>query len=128
MHFDDSSGAESGVRWDQLFEVLSAEPRRQLLIAMATAPDKGYQQLPDAAASRHQSKDADRLALELRHLHLPKLVEAGFVRWDEDRSRVRPGPRFQEVEYLLGKILDSVEEMPASLVGCPTLQEFAADG
>lgn len=38
---------------------------------------------------------------ELRHIHLPKLAQSGFVEWDRSTGDIAPGPRFERIEPLL---------------------------
>lgn len=45
--------------------------------------------------------DDVRVAIELHHLHLPKLAEAGFVEWDRHAKYVQRGPRFEEIAHLI---------------------------
>ena len=48
------------------------------------------------------SNDAVRqVYIDLFHVHVPKLVESGVVRWDRDRNTVVSGENFDEVWRLL---------------------------
>jgi hypothetical protein len=48
----------------------------------------------------------------MRHVHLPKLVEYGFVVWDEDEHEVEKGPNFDEIRPVLELLNDHAEELP----------------
>lgn len=125
-----SSGEwEWAERWDQLYEALSAEPRREILISLSEAPKERRLPLPEAAASPNQSMDPERLSTELCHHHLPKLEEAGYVRWERDPFCVQRGPHFAEPALIVETVLDSVDQIPPSLMNnCKVLQERADDG
>lgn len=115
-------------RWNQLFEVLSAEPRREILISLADAPRERRLPLPEAAKSPNQSMDSETLATRLRHHHLPKLADAGYVRWEADPFCVQRGPDFEEPQFILENVLESPDEVPHSLVNnCKILQKMTSD-
>ena len=108
---------------------MSAEPRRIVLLSLFDAAPEQRLRLPEAAMSPNQSMDAETLAIHLRHHHLPKLEEAGYVRWEEDPLRVQRGPYFEEAELIVGKLMESIDEMPPSLLNnCRVLQEEREDG
>lgn len=113
-------------RWDQLFEVLSAEPRREIIISLRDAPPDERLLLPDAAESPNQSIDSKALAIKLRHQHLPKLADAGYVRWESEPFCVQRGPDFAEAVFIVEKVFESMDEIPDSLLNnCKILQDLA---
>lgn len=103
-------------QWDQMFEVLSAEPRREIIRSLLKEPQERRLSLPKAAASPNQSMDSETLAIQLRHHHLPKLAEVGYVRWESDPFCVQRGPNFEEPAFIIRAVLDSVDEVPDSLI------------
>ena len=46
----------------------------------------------------------------------PKLAEAGYVGWEREPFEVWRGPHFEEPALIVGSVLDSVDEIPRSLV------------
>ena len=48
----------------------------------------------------------------LHHDHLPKLVEAGFIRYDAERQVVEPTVQFEQEESRLSAILAVDSELP----------------
>lgn len=112
-------------RWDQLYDVLAAEPRREILRSLTHVPKDRRLPLPDAASSPNQSMDAETLNIELRHHHLPKLADAGYVRWESEPFCVQRGPRFEEPAFVVNTLLDSIDEIPRTLVdNCVVLSEM----
>ena len=84
---------------DDLYEVLSDTTRRRLLWTMLDGGPpvrvKVPEDLPRGDGSRRETR------IRFHHVHLPKLVDAGLVRWDDDCDVVRAGPTFDRAEPLL---------------------------
>ncbi|MFP8952255.1 hypothetical protein ACLI4Z_04660 [Natrialbaceae archaeon A-arb3/5] len=96
-------------------DVLSAEPRREIIISLLEVPREQWLSLPEAAVSPNQSMDPETLALELRHHHLPVLTEAEYVRWKREPFCVQRGPHFAEPAFLVDTVFESMDEIPDSL-------------
>ena len=111
-------------RWDRVFQALSAEPRRQIVVALLEAPPDRELSLPEAANPPYFRMDPETLYVELVHTHLPLLEEYGFVTWDEEPPRVARGETFGEVAVVFESLYDRVETIPDSLrEGCQRLEE-----
>lgn len=52
------------------------------------------------------------ISLELYHHHLPRLADAGFIRWDKEVNVVRRGPRFDDAASIIELMVDDREELP----------------
>jgi len=113
---DSSSEWDWAERWDQMFDVLSAEPRREVIGSLLEEPPERRLPLPDAAASPNQQTDRETLRVQLHHHHLPKLADAGYVVWGREPFEVWRGPHFEEPALIVGSVFDSVDEIPRSLV------------
>ena len=123
MHTEASEGQSVIDRWDRVFEAISAEPRRQLVVALADAPPDRQIMLPEAAASPRLPVDRERLEVRLRHVHLPLLERHGFVAWTEDPFRASRGPHFEEVAAVFDALHDHAPRLPDQLVsGCDRLE------
>jgi hypothetical protein len=96
--------------FDELFEVLSHEYRRYILWSLAD-PD-GRTDEPIRTTLFAGDDEPDILRIELRHNHLPKLDDAGLVDWDPETETLTRGPRFEEIEPLLGLLDDNRDELP----------------
>lgn len=115
-------------RWDVLYEALSAEPRREILVSLHDAPKERRLPLPEAATSPNQTMDDETLAIELHHHHLPKLADAGYVRWESDPFCVQRGPNFAEPAFVIDVMFESLGDIPDSLFNnCKVLMEMADD-
>jgi len=80
--------------------------------------------LPDAAESPNQSIDTETLCTKLRHYHLPKLAEKGYICWESDPFCVQRGPHFEEPAFILERVTESVDEYPERLLNdCQVLQQ-----
>ena len=80
-----------------LFGLLDREP----LVDHPTTP-------PD---SEDETDTLDRL-VAMKHVHLPKLVEYGFIDWNRDTLDVTKGPKFGEIVPLLELLADHEDELP----------------
>ncbi|MFB6183611.1 MAG: hypothetical protein ABEI96_03565 [Haloarculaceae archaeon] len=113
-----TTSSESGSRteiWDQLYEVLAAQPRRMIIFSLLKEPDERRLPLPDAAQSHDQSTNDENFRLQLCHHHLPKLADAGYVRWERDPFRVERGPHFEEPALVVRQMTDNSIEYPRRL-------------
>lgn len=125
MRTNSSGEGDWADRWDQLYDALSAEPRREIIISLMDEPKERRLPLPDAAISPNQTKDADTLSTELRHYHLPKLADAGYVRWESNPFCVQRGPNFQESALVPQAVFESMDAIPETLVNnCKVLLEM----
>ena len=113
-HVGDGSG-----RWNLVFEVLSSAPRRQLLYSLSKAPVGEGVAVPLDHESTDRTDSVRRQEVEFRHVHLPKLADAGYVRWESDPLWAYRGRNFQEIKAVGGAIVDAAEDLPAPLCyGC----------
>ncbi|MEY7847620.1 hypothetical protein AB7C87_00230 [Natrarchaeobius sp. A-rgal3] len=103
-------------RWDEVFEALSSEPRRQLLVTLLEAPAGRRVLLPDAAVGPAESVDLPKRRLQLTHRHLPMLSERGFVDWTTDPFCAQRGERFGEVAAVLDILQANADALPDHLV------------
>lgn len=101
--------------WDQLYEALAAQPRRMIIFSLLKEPTEAEVPLPEAARTTHQPRDTESFCIRLRHDHLPKLAEAGYVRWERDPFRVRRGPHFAEPALVVSRMTESTEDYPSRL-------------
>lgn len=116
-------------RWNQLFQALSYEPRREIINSLLDEPPERRLPLPEAAASPNQSMDSETLAIQLRHRHLPKLADAGYIRWENEPFCVQRGPHFAEPAFIIEGVFKSMDEIPESLIdNCKIIQEMMGNG
>lgn len=108
-----------------MFDVLSAEPRREIIRSLLDESQHCRLPLPEAAGSPNQSIDSETLVIELRHQHLPKLADLGYIRWENDAFRVQQGPNFEEPAFIMRMLINSADQIPESLIAdCKILQEM----
>lgn len=94
---------------DRMFDTL-ANPYRRRILGLVSERNPRSQ---DEFSVDDLGKDDDEtLATELHHVHLPKLVNAGYIEWDEDTGTVRRGPNFDEIEPLLRLLDEHRDELP----------------
>jgi hypothetical protein len=82
------------------FTILAHPYRRRilLLVGQHNPRDEREFSVDDLATD---DDDLELLTTELYHIHLPKLVDAGYIDWDEETSTIRRGPNFDEIAPLL---------------------------
>ena len=81
--------------------------RRQLLIALLAEQKVHIDELEITEAERRM------LLVEVKHAHLPKLDDHGFIDWEPERNRVMRGPEFEEIEPLLELLHDRRDALPS---------------
>ncbi|WP_340097919.1 hypothetical protein [Salinibaculum salinum] len=110
--------------WNQVFNALAAEPRRQIIVSLLEAPSDRCLLLPEAANPPYALRDPEELSVELFHSHLPVLAAGDYVEWSEDPLCVERGPNFDEAAVVFRSLFDHVSDIPDRLVhGCPRLEE-----
>lgn len=102
---------------DRVFALLADAQRRTLCRALARRDGAvAVDQLVTDALARTGGTRAghaaqrDRLLVRCRHVHLPRLADAGLVEWDRDAGRVEPTPAIEAIEPFLE--LDAPLEQP----------------
>lgn len=88
---------------DSVLEALSKRPRRLVLTGLLDGPLS----VGEAAA---ETDDPETMEIRLRHVHLPKLEEYGYVEWDPDAGLIRRGPSYPEAEPVLEMVGRGIEE------------------
>jgi len=96
--------------FDEALDALADRQRRVLLLTLL----ESNPQTADLPASRTDGgSDGIDSLVRMRHLHLPKLEDYGFVEWDRETDELRRGPYFDEIEPLLELLDDHREELPS---------------
>lgn len=94
---DPAPAVESVASPSEVFDVLSAARRQQVLRVLAEAsPPTDVETLARAVAARETDRPAEplpaarvrRVQVSLHHVHLPKLAATGLVEYDPDRGLV----------------------------------------
>lgn len=57
-------------------------------------------------------EDLNRFKLELYQIHLPKLVDAGYIEWNRDAETISRGQEFEAIEPTLEMLLDNEDDLP----------------
>lgn len=109
--------------WDRVFEALSAEPRRQLIVTLLDAPPDQSVPLPESAINPNIPADPENIRQELHHQHLPMLADHGFIDWETDPLVASRGVKFDEVAVVFEALHATATDIPDSLVvGCQRLE------
>jgi len=97
---------------DDALDALADRWRRALLLALL---ESNPQSTDPPAWKIDGGDDEDELdpLVKLRHVHLPKLEDYGFVEWDREADEIRKGPQFAEIRPLLELLDDHREELPS---------------
>ena len=97
---------------DRFLNVLASKYRRRLLVALLehNPQDDEDPQIPDDV--HITDENLDDLMMQMSHVHLPKLEEAGFIEWDRDTNAIRKGGKFDEIRPLLELMRNHADELP----------------
>ena len=116
-------------RWDEVFKAVTAEPRRQLIVALLDAQPDEAVPLPESAVNPNVPQDPAVLRQELHHCHLPMLSDHEFITWESEPLVAGRGPRFDEVAVVFQSLQSNATDVPDSLVvGCQRLEQERQDG
>lgn len=116
-------GAETiDLEEDELFEVLADSRRRFVIERLADGEDEpptcAELALAIAADETHMDPDLvpprriEPVEDDLRAEHLPRLADAGLLRWEGGAGAVRPGHSLEAVAGLIGDIGGRVRREP----------------
>lgn len=94
------SESSPAVPLDAQLEVLAHPDRRRLLLALRDARANG--ELPLDVSGVDFDTGREELRISMYHAHLPKLEHHDLVRVTSDHPTVTTGPRFDDIESLLG--------------------------
>jgi len=100
---------ELEVSFDDMLHVMSHIQRRKLL--MALMDHNPQDDTPSVPVSSEDSDSIERF-VQMKHVHLPKLVDHGFIEWDRDTHEVTKGENFEEIRPLLELLDDHEDELP----------------
>jgi hypothetical protein len=97
---------------DEMFRVLADEHRRRVLVALLdhNPQDDGLVQVPEDLEL--DAAEQAQLQSDMFHVHLPKLEQAEFIRWDREKHHVEKGPRFDAIRPLLELMRNHADELP----------------
>jgi hypothetical protein len=106
--------AESSERLalDDVLDIFASVYRRRVLVELLdhNPQDANDAQLPEDVII--EDEDLATLRTQMRHVHLPKLEDAGLVEWDREANLLQKGPRFEEIRPLLKLMTDYADELP----------------
>jgi len=105
-----SEQADRTISSDDVLDALGDVQRRKLLVRLLD--HNPQDDTPAVVADSEQDRDAMGRLVSMRHVHLPKLEEYGFVEWDQKTHEVRKGPNFEEIRPLLELLAAHPDELP----------------
>lgn len=96
------------VSFDEMVDALADIQRRKLLVALL---DHNPQDDSPAVIGGAEVDTLQNL-ISMKHVHLPRLAEYGFIIWDEEQNEVSKGPQFDEIRPLIELLADHEDELP----------------
>lgn len=57
-------------------------------------------------------EEIEKAEVEMHHIHLPRLEDAGFIEWNKDDRQVMKGPRYADIKPLLEVLTDNAGKLP----------------
>lgn len=96
--------------FDDTIDALAHVQRRKLLVSLLD--HNPQDDSPVVVAPSEDEAGALERLVAMDHVHLPKLVEYGFISWDRESHEVSKGPNFGEIKPLLELLVDHEDELP----------------
>lgn len=97
--------------FDDTLDALAHIQRRTLLVALLTHnPQDDESVVVDADES---IDEAFTRLVQMRHVHLPKLEDYGFITWNRETNEISRGPRFETIRPLLELLQEHEDKLPA---------------
>lgn len=97
---------------DIVLDVLANRYRRRVLVALLKHNPQQDDNLQIPADMDLDTEDVETLRVNMKHSHLPKLEEAGFIEWNRDVNTIQKGPQFDEILPLLELMQNHADELP----------------
>jgi len=96
------------VTFDDMVDALADIQRRKLMVALLEHNPQ------DDSPAVVEGPEIDTLEnlVSMKHVHLPKLADYGFIEWHQERQEVSKGPNFDEIRPLLELLDNHEDELP----------------
>ncbi|WP_435157174.1 DUF7344 domain-containing protein [Haladaptatus sp. DFWS20] len=94
---------------DQLCVLSNAHRRRLLLALLEDNPQNDRTVL---FGTSETTDDDRKRAVAMGHIHLPKLVDHGYIDWNLEKRSVTKGPQFDELKPLLVALEGMDDDIP----------------
>lgn len=104
-------GYDSDATVNESLDALRHPKRRRLLFDLLEQAEGTESAAQCELASVFEYEDEESY-IELVHIHLPKLADAGFVNWERGNRSVEPGPRWGDIKPVLSLIYNHLDELP----------------
>jgi uncharacterized protein YajQ (UPF0234 family) len=99
-------------RLESLFDVLRSRERRRIVTTLLDTELEAGGSVP-VRALVPAGVDAESFRVQLRHCHLPRLADGGYIEWDREAGRVRAGAAYDD----LATVVELLREHDARLPG-----------
>lgn len=87
---------------DEQLEAVAHVERRRLLVALSK--ENPLTDVPHEIDESEDDAETLERRVAMRHNHLPRLDDHGFVRWDRENSLVARGPEFEKIRPLVASL------------------------
>ncbi|WP_224269733.1 DUF7344 domain-containing protein [Haloprofundus salinisoli] len=99
------------VELNAVFVTFASATRRRVLLTLLEENPQEVRTLSGRLAAVWDVERA-RVQTQLRHVHLPQLVGAGYVQWNETTGEIDRGPALADIEPMLRLLDDHAERLP----------------
>lgn len=85
---------------------------RQVLLALLDHNPRTGSRLSIPEDVHPGDAEIEKAEVEMHHIHLPRLEDAGFIEWNKDDQQVMKGPKYAEIRPLLEVLTDNADKLP----------------
>jgi len=98
------------ISFDDMVNALADIQRRKLLTSLLE--HNPQDDTPTVVVDSDSETDAVERLVTMQHVHLPKLADYGFIKWNKDTNEVMKGPKFDEIRPLLELLAKHEDVLP----------------
>lgn len=101
---------------DSALSVLADRNRRRVLVSLLDIGPQSRTRPLDLQDVLRSGEASGSCEIRMRHVHLPKLADKGYIEWDRTTDEIRQGQRFAELRPLVRLLVENEGELLGDVI------------